>query len=331
ATHAIFPLIATAAGRRLQLGTGLRSHRRRFGAASGFWLPEYAYEPGLETLLSEQGIDYFCVDQSAFGEPSDALRPIRAGSATALPLDWEAIQWLWSLDGYPSWPGYSDFHRETYRGGRPWTIGGDAYDPGAAARRAREQAGEFALAVAGRLGEHRARSGEPGLLTFAIDTELLGHWWWEGPQWLEAALAELPRHGVRPLKLAEAVAAHPGAERELQRSSWGESKDLRTWDSPEVSDLAWGARRLELRLLREVGAGRLVERARLERAARELLAVQASDWAFLDYRRQAGDYPFQRVLGHSRELFEAIESPQGPEPRLRSLAPDLSVAPLIEP
>ncbi|MGI8726785.1 MAG: hypothetical protein ACR2K6_03805, partial [Solirubrobacterales bacterium] len=129
ATHAIFPLIATAAGRRLQLGTGLRSHRRRFGAASGFWLPECAYEPGLEALLAEHGIDYFCVDQSAFGEPSDALRPIRAGSTTALPLDWEAIQWLWSLDGYPSWPGYSDFHRETYRGGRPWTIGGDAYDP----------------------------------------------------------------------------------------------------------------------------------------------------------------------------------------------------------
>ena len=58
--------------------------------------------------------------------------------------------------------------------------------------------------------------------------------------------------------------------------------------------------------------------------------MQASDWAFLDYRRQAGDYPFERVLGHSRALFEAIGSADRPQPTMRNLAPDL-LAPLLDP
>ena len=64
ATHAVLPMVATRAGRRLQVDAGLRSHERRFGAAAGFWLPECAYEPGLESLLAERGLAYFCTDQS---------------------------------------------------------------------------------------------------------------------------------------------------------------------------------------------------------------------------------------------------------------------------
>ena len=71
--------------------------------------------------------------------------------------------------------------------------------------------------------------------------------------------------------------------------------------------------------------------AAAERAARELLAVQASDWAFLDSRGQAGDYAFQRATDHAGALFEAIDSGSDTDPRMRSLAPDLSLAPLLEP
>ncbi len=202
--------------------------------------------------------------------------------------------------------------------------------PGRRAARAREQGEEFAAAVAARLAAHLGRAGSPGLLTFAIDTELLGHWWWEGPIWLEAVLERLPEHGVRAVKLGEARADHRPEPRGARRSSWGEHKDLRTWDSRPVAEFVRGARRLELRILREVGAGRL-RGAALERAARELLAVQASDWAFLDYRKQAGDYPYSRVLSHSQALFEAINSPAGAEPAMRNLAPDLALAPLQEP
>jgi 1,4-alpha-glucan branching enzyme len=330
ATHAILPLIATRGARRMQIETGLRSHRRRFGNANGFWLPECAYAPGLEHLLAEGGLRYFLVDQSRQEPAAAAMRPAESRGMTAFTIDREVVDWLWSMDGYPSDPGYADFHRKSLRGTRPWAISGRPYDPDAAATRAVAQADEFALAVAERLDAHRRRSGRVGLVTFAIDTELIGHWWWEGPQWLAAALDRLAARGVRALTLSQALAEHPAQQRALHRSTWGEGRDFRTWDSPAVADLTWGARRLELRLLRELFAGRL-QGAGLQRAARELLAVQASDWAFLDYRRQAGDYGYQRSLGHAWELFEAIDSPGGVTPALRNLAPDLTLAPLLEP
>jgi 1,4-alpha-glucan branching enzyme len=67
------------------------------------------------------------------------------------------------------------------------------------------------------------------------------------------------------------------------------------------------------------------------RAARELLAVQSSDWAFLDSKQQAGDYPFRRAVAHAQRMLEALDSREAPEPSMRNLAPDLSFAPLVEP
>jgi 1,4-alpha-glucan branching enzyme len=240
------------------------------------------------------------------------------------------VQWLWSWSGYPSDRRYADFHAKSLRGCRPWSIGGEPYDPAAAAERAREQARSFARDVASRLSAYRADAGRRGLLTFAIDTELLGHWWWEGPIWLEQVLIELPAAGVRPITLGRALAEHEAEARPLAASTWGEGKDRRTWDSPPVADLTWAARRLELRVLREVSGGRL-QGPPLLRVARDLLAAQASDWAFLDYGRQTGDYPYQRLLDHSRALFEAIECGESAESTMRNLAPDLSPAPLLEP
>jgi len=331
ATHAVLPMLATRQGRALQIDAGLRSHRRRFGACSGLWLPECAYEPGLERLLAAHGVSYFCTDQSAHEPPTAALAPVATGAGPlAFTIDWEAVQWLWSLGGYPADPVFADFHRKSLRGARPWAIGGGPYDPDVAEARARELGREFAAAAARRLAGFAAERDRRGLLVFAIDTELLGHWWWEGPAWLAEVIAAAEEHGIELVTLAQAAERHPGEERPLRRSTWGERKDLSTWDSPAVADMAWAARRLELRVLRGV-AGELPEAA-AERAVRELLALQASDWAFLDRRGQAGDYPWQRSTDHARALLEAINSSaDAPEARLRNLAPDLSLSPLLEP
>jgi 1,4-alpha-glucan branching enzyme len=331
ATHAVLPMLATRAGLRLQLDAGIRSHRRRFGWDGGFWLPECAYAPGLEHRLAEQGVRWFCVDQSAHdADPLDALTPAAtSGGPVALPIDWEAIQWLWSLDGYPSDPAHAQFAGKSLRGVRIWKVGGGAYEPAAAEAAARRQAGEFLTSIAARLRDFAAERGRRGLVVFAIDTELLGHWWSEGAIWLRGVLAGAAAAGVRLVTAPQALAEHEPLERPLAASTWGEEKDLRTWDSQPVADLAWGARRLELRLLRALAHG-LRGPAAL-RAARELLAVQASDWAFLDMRGQAGDYPFRRVTDHAEALLEAIDSPASSEPRMRALAPDLSLAPLLEP
>jgi 1,4-alpha-glucan branching enzyme len=330
ATHAVLPLLATRPGLALQLDAGSRSHRRRFGWDGGVWLPECAYEPGLEWRLAEHAVDWFCVDQSAHEEPLAALAPVRtAAGPVALPIDWEAVGWLWSLDGYPSDPAHAQFDGKSLRGIRLWKVGGGAYDPETAAAVARRQAGEFLAATAARLRAYEAEHGRRGLLVFAIDTELLGHWWSEGPIWLRAVLDGAAEAGVRLLDAPRALAEHEPVERPLHASSWGEGKDLRTWDSPPVADLAWGARRLELRLLRSLSEGLRGDAAL--RAARELLAAQASDWAFLDQRGQAGDYAYQRATDHARAMLEAIDSRFDTDSRMRSLAPDLSLAPLLEP
>ncbi|HET9163968.1 MAG TPA: 1,4-alpha-glucan branching protein domain-containing protein, partial [Solirubrobacterales bacterium] len=248
---------------------------------------------------------------------------------TALPIDWEAIAWLWSLDGYPSDPEHAQFAGKSLRGIRIWRVGGGAYDPAAAAAAARRQAGEFLAATAQRLRTYAEQRRRRGLLVFAIDTELLGHWWSEGAIWLREVLAGAAAAGVRLLTVPQALAEHEPVERPLVASTWGEDKDLRTWDSPPVADLAWGARRLELRLLRALGQG--LPQPAAARAARELLAAQSSDWAFLDKRGQAGDYAFRRATGHAEAMLEAIDSSASSDPSMRALAPDMSLAPLLEP
>jgi 1,4-alpha-glucan branching enzyme len=331
ASHAVLPLVATTAGLRLQIDAGLRSHRRRFGASHGFWLPECAYRPGIEPRLAEHDLRFFCTDQSAGERPLEALAPVRSGAGlVAFTIDWEAVKLVWSPSGYPSDPAYAEFHRLSTEGMRLWSIAGHPYDPAKARARAESHAEEFAGAVAERLRAFRTHRNKPGLITFAIDTELLGHWWSEGPIWLEAVLRRVGEHGVRLLTLPEALERHEPEERPIAESTWGEGKDLRTWDSPEVADLAWAARRLELRLLAAIDSGTLTREA-AQRGARELLALQASDWAFLDRRGQAGDYPYQRSSGHAQALLEAIHSREPPDSRMRNLAPDLSLVPLLEP
>ena len=97
-----------------------------------------------------------------------------------------------------------------------------------------------------------------------------------------------------------------------------------------VADMAWATRRSELRLLRAL-APRTLPADSAARAARELLALQSSDWAFMDHRAQAGDYPYLRATAHAEALLQAIHSRGSVEPSVRNLAPDLSLAPLLEP
>ena len=330
ATHAVLPLLATEAGVRLQVASGIDSHRRRFAWSGGFWLPECGYASGLEDILAELGAEWFCVDQSVHEAPTAALAPIATPAGpVAFPIDWEAISWLWSLDGYPSHPDFAQFEGKSLRGMRMWRIGGGAYDPEAGGAAALAAADAFLGAARDRLAEHAEREGARGLLVFAIDTELMGHWWSEGVTWLQAVLDGAAAAGISLVSLGASREAHEAQQRPLAPGTWGEGKDFRTWDSPPVRDLAWASRRLELRLLRALRTGLRGDAA--QRAARELLAVQSSDWAFLDSRGQAGDYPFTRVTDHAQAMLEALDSPRQEAPALRGLAPDLSLAPLLQP
>jgi 1,4-alpha-glucan branching enzyme len=316
ATHAILPLLATDAAARMQVQTGIAAHRRRFGGwEGGFWLPECAHAPWLDELLEEAGVHAICVELTGvFALGNDRhLRPLRAADGPVLwPLDRATIALVWGGDGYPSRAAYRNSHALTTHRHQVWRNDGSPYDHGAALAQTRADAAEFVARV-------RERVAGGGVCVCALDTELLGHWWYEGVHWLAAVLEESERQGLALTTLDDALHRHDPvpAPADLPVSSWGEGGDLRTWSGPQVAELAWAARTAELRVAARHGRPR-------ERALRELLALQSSDWAFLHTRATAGDYPIQRADGHRRALERALAGDARLEPALRGLAPDLT-------
>src|SRR5919108_2088669 len=301
ATHAALPLLATAGGVRLQLATGIAAHRARSGRwGGGLWLPECAHAPWLDPLLEEAGVRAACVDLTdVLGRGSDAqLRPLRSPAGPLLaPLDRELIELVWSASGYPSRAAYRDSHRLTAHRHLAWAVDGTAYDPGRAAARARADARDFVEQAAARV-----RRG--GLAVFAVDTELLGLHWHEGVAWLAAVLAAAEDGRLRIAPLDELLHEHePVPAPELPVTSWGTPRDLSTWSAPPAGGLAWRQRAAELRAVAALPGVP-------DRALRELLALQSSDWAFMAARATAGPYPFERAAAHAA-AFEAPPAAPG--------------------
>jgi 1,4-alpha-glucan branching enzyme len=315
ATHAVLPLLASDSAISLQVQTGIASHRRRFGEwPGGFWLPECAYAPWLDEPLEEAGVGAVCVELTGlFGLGDDRhLRPLRTEAGPVLwPVDRRIMSLVWSEAGYPSGSAYRNHHALTPRHHRAWRNDGAPYDPVAAAALVADDARRFVEAARDRL------SGG-GVCVCALDTELLGHWWHEGIDWLSAVVDEAARQGLALTRLDDALERHEPAPAPPERgvSTWGEGGDLRTWSAPAVADLAWQARAAELRVL---GLGRRPS----DRALRELLALQASDWAFQITRRAAGEYPRERARGHA-EALDAALNPNSPlDQAVVNLAPEL--------
>jgi len=291
ATHAVLPLLATDWGLDLQMQTGLAAHRARFGAPAGFWLPECAHAPWVLDRL--EGMT--CVELPG----RDPRTPLRAHAGLVLaPLDRELVDLVWGTDGYPSGAAYLNTHGFTEHRHLAWSVGGDPYDPGAARAQARADASDFAARV------------PEGWSVVALDTELLGHWWAEGVDWLAALLeADLE---IVPLDGAYGEDAVPAGE--LPISSWGRPRTLDTWSGPRAQGLAWRQRAAELEVLATADPP--------PRALRELLALQSSDWAFLVAENTAGPYPLERAAGHERALAAALAGES--EAALRGLAPYLA-------
>ncbi len=297
----MLPLLATDAGVRLQLETGIASHRERFGGwDGGLWLPECAHAPWLDGLLEEAGVHATCVDWTDVLGPGPRPPQRTEAGVLLVPLDREAIDLVWHERGYPAHGDYRDSHRLTPRAHQAWANDGSPYDPERGAARARADARDFVS----RLRGHSV---------VAFDTELFGHFWHEGVTFLEAVLAEAD---VVPLDLDDPLPAPA----EVPPTSWGEARDLRTWSAPAAGGLAWAQRRAELEAL-GVDAS--------PRALRELLALQSSDWAFLISRGTAGDYPRERADGHRAAFADALAG--GGDPALRNLAPALAEWAFVQP
>ena len=326
ATHAVLPLLATDAGARLQVQTGVAAYRRRFGAdwSGGFWLPECAHQPWLERSLGDAGVRAVCVewtDRLGLGA-SAHLGAFENGAGLVLvPLDRATIALVWSNRGYPAAGPYRDYHHHTVHHHNPWSNDGAAYDHVLALALAREHAVDFVARTIARLREGGRGLPGGGLVVCALDTELLGHWWYEGVAWLGAVVEECSRQGLELVRLDDALerceplALDPHG-RCRRASSWGEGGDLSTWSGPAAAEIAFAARAAELQV---VSAGARVSTA----AARELLALQASDWAFMTSRELAAPYARERFAAHRQALARAlVAGEQGDAAGPRSLAVD---------
>ena len=246
---------------------------------------------------------------------------------------------VWSGDhGYPGDFWYREFHKKDGTSGlQYWRITGTRVDladkgeyrPDMARNQMFEHARHFATLVEELVSGYHAQSGRYGIVSSAYDTELFGHWWFEGVGWLREVLRLLAVSDVVQLTTAtEFIEQHPPENvLALPESSWGQGGGHFTWMNVDTEWMWPIIRTAERRMERLVEANPSASEPTLEvlqQAARELLLLQSSDWPFLVSTGQAREYAIARFEQHVErfeQLAEAIETGAGPN--ARALAADL--------
>jgi 1,4-alpha-glucan branching enzyme len=220
---------------------------------------------------------------------------------------------VWSAQqGYPGEPRYREFHkRDGVSGLHYWRVTGPDVDLGdkqlwsahEAFHHACMHADHFSDLVTGLLVDYRREHGDGGIIAAAFDTELFGHWWFEGVDWFYEVLRRLAaRPQVTVTTAGDYIAQHPPAVvLNLPESSWGEGGGHFVWDNADTRWMWPIIHAAEARIERladrcAAAAGPLREVA--DQAAREALLLQSSDWPFLITTGQARDYAIERFRTH---------------------------------
>lgn len=315
-THPFQPLLQDRV-RSYALREGLADTALRIGSApEGIWAPECGYAPGMEDGYAAAGVRRFLVDGPALHGATGAARTVGESDVVCFGRDLEVTYRVWSPKaGYPGHAHYRDFHTWDHAAGiKPSRVTGKTvepadkapYDPELAAMTMRTHINDFVETVIGRLRALREQHGKPGLVVTAYDTELFGHWWHEGPVWLEGVLRALPEAGVRVTTLRGALeAGHLGDPVELPASSWGSGKDWRVWDGEQVADMVADNAALQRELLSVVdGARAPVRSPAADQLVREAMLALSSDWAFMVSKDSAADYARRRAGIHGERFAE---------------------------
>ena len=247
------------------------------------------------------------------------VSPVRAGrSVGALVRDPGSSMQIWSRHhGYPGDEWYLEFHKMRWPGGlKFWRVSGPnvdlgakrPYEPAPAFARAADHASHFAHLLASVPRIPGGRGG--GVVVAPFDTELYGHWWFEGVEFLGAMYRRLLEWGaVRPVTAGQHLAEHPPrAGLRLAEGSWGANGDHSMWLNDRT---AWMWQRLwalEDAFWDVAPAAFAVPAARpvLAQAARELLLAQASDWEFIVSTGVVADYGVRRFELHCQDAERLV-------------------------
>ncbi|MHC4885452.1 MAG: 1,4-alpha-glucan branching protein domain-containing protein [Planctomycetota bacterium] len=359
ATHMLIPLYQHQPGAiRAQLATACKQYERVFGRAPrGIWLPENAYTPGIDAYLAEFDIKWTLISAVSMEQGDtksfyNTARPVITPNGVAcFGIDEDTRNQVWSREaGYPGHPDYKEWYRDLgydadwdYLSDY-WTVADcrrntgikyyritkqgadlgekDYYNPAWARETVHAQAGQFVFsrgAQANHLaGEYHTRP----CVVSAYDAELFGHWWEEGPMWLESVFRKLcfDQDVVRPCTPSEYLAEESTQQRMMPGAgSWGKKSYFGTWvDGREYQPNCWVWRhyyRICDRMVVQAAAHRETTDAVLERAlnqaVREVFLACASDWGFLIETGQAVRYSELQIIRHldrARELLRQIEA-----------------------
>ncbi len=231
-------------------------------------------------------------------------------------------QQVWSGSfGYPGDEWYREFHRKDgvsgmqyWRVGWPGTDLGDkpVYNPEKAAERVKDHAAHFVGLVRDLLAEYKKNTGEYGIIASNYDTELFGHWWFEGVDWIKEVIRGLAETESVDLTTASAwVEEHGGDDvMVLPESSWGMAGTHYTWMNADTEWMWEPIHAAETRMEELVAKYPSAEGDLLRvlnQAARELLLLQSSDWPFLVTTGQAKEYATQRFNEHVDRFNSLVE------------------------
>ena len=340
ATHSFLPAYQEQpAVVRAQVQVAVQAFQARFGhPPRGFWLPECGYYPGVERFLLEAGVQFVFLETHGLthARPRPPMGPYAhiwtPQGLAVFGRDPLSSKQVWSShEGYPGDSAYRDFYRDigfereaahlgvlagpagvrSFTGFKYHRVTGptdqkELYDRWAAEQTVVRHAAHFVRSRVAQVAELRGilPGGPPPLVVAPYDAELFGHWWFEGPDFLEhLARAAIQVDGVRFVTPGDYIDMHGQGQgvAEPGYSSWGDRGYADFWVDGENHWLyrhLHAAGRSMQRLAREPGPGAQGLARALNQAARELLLAQASDWAFILRSGTATDYAHRRVQQH---------------------------------
>ena len=313
-THTFTPLIPPRLG-VASMAAGLEDSVRRIGhRPRGAWTPECAWEPGMEQVFARSEVEHVVLDGPSLlgaGATTSGAWLLGESDVRVLGRDLEVTYRVWSPKrGYPGDRWYRDFHTFDHEWGfRPARVTGHhvephekaPYDTLAARARVEHDAHDFVDVVRNRLVDLASAPGTIGTphVVAAFDTELFGHWWHEGPAWLERVLDLLPAAGVEIVTLAD-LAENPVGRVHPGPGSWGLGKDWHVWTGPQDIADRQGSLAKEALAVLDATHPRNQRSQAHDQLVRELLLALSSDWAFMVSHDTAADYARSRFDGHAR-------------------------------
>lgn len=287
----------------LKGGKAIGTYLSRFKALQAMWK---IFAESYQIQEEDKEKSPYAVHRLPGKNPDRSVAVFTRDSKSSLQV-WSG-QW-----GYPGNGWFLDFHKKHHPGGhRYWRVTDykadladkKEYDPSRIESVIGEQSEHFVQLIVGTLLDYYGQTGSAGVLTAPFDTELFGHWWFEGGRWISNVIKKLiSTSDIVPASCSTFLDTNPVSPFiSLPEGSWGEGGFHYIWLNEQNSwtwEKIYAAEREFLSLVRswhpekEETSGRI-----LRQAARELLLLESSDWQFLISTWSARDYAEERVSLH---------------------------------